>query len=387
MFAMGNRFKKPEPGIGWRHSWRAKMAEDPCGQDRHVREAFLLILRRVEACNANILPNTGREGTERFVTPVLNVAQLWPRWQRAACSWSPQATVPREQFRELANHLLASYPVPRFMYSVFEEPGYGRYREWFAHVGAGRNIRTAPRMTAALTSRMAHYVMQAPDSYSVVGAVRWGQVLGLGGKPPLAKAVIETSLGRQLDVAVEELFWLTYLQWLVNNPELPRNQVGPLVDFLAARRRREPEFSLKGRTPGSLRQLMEEWHRELRRAPGIGYRPLPRSGFTPCWVWVDGRGNVWTVDEIADTFALREEGEAMHHCVFSYASAALAGQCSLWSMKVERLGQRERALTFEVRNATKKVVQARGLQNRMPTSEEQLVLARWTHENGLRSGI
>jgi len=384
---MGIRFKKPEPGAGWRSSWRAKLAEDPRGHDRRVREAFLLILRRVEACNANILPNTGRDGTERYVTPVLNVAQLWPRWQRAACSWSPQATAPREQFCELASHLLASYPVPRFMYSVFEEPGHGCYREWFAHVGAGWSIRTAPGMTAALTSRMAHYLMQAPDSYGVVGAVRWGQVLGLGGKPPLAKAVIETSLGRQLDVAVEERFWLTYLQWLVNNPELPRNQVGPLVDFLAARRRREPEFSLKGRTPSSVRQLMEEWHRELRRAPGIGFCPLPRSGFAPRWVWVDGRGNVWTVEEIADTFALREEGEAMHHCVFSYASAALAGQCSLWSMKVERLGQRERALTFEVRNATKKVVQARGLQNRMPTSEEQLVLARWTHENGLRLGI
>lgn len=384
---MGSRCKKPEPTQGWRHSWRAKLATQPLVDDRRVREAFQLILRRAEDCNANILPNTGRDGTERFVQPVLQLAQLWKRWQRAACSWEPQARAPHDQFRELSRHLLASYPVPQFMDAVFQDASQARYQEWFAHLGAGRNIRTAPGMTAVLTGRMAHYMLEAPATYSVLGALRLGQVLGLGGKAALAKAVIESSLGAQLNSPDDEAFWLTFLQWLVNHPELPRGQIGPVVDFVRARRYREPEFAMKGRTVPAVLRLMHGWHEELRRAPGIGFRALPRSGVASDWMWVAGDGKRWLVAEVPDTMALHAEGQAMHHCVYSYASLVLAGQCSIWSVQVQVDGPPERVLTVEVRNTAMKIVQARGLQNRSPTKEERQVLTHWAQAQGLQFAI
>lgn len=373
-------------GVEWRHSWRAQMADYPGNTDRRVREAFQLILRRVEACNANILPNTGREAAERFVLPVLQLACLWKRWQRPACSWEPRATIPVEQFCELARHLLAAYPVPRFMNSVFLDIGCVRYGEWFAHVGAGRNIRTAPSMTAQLTSRMAHCMLEAPDDCSVVGALRRGQVLGLGGDATLAYAVASSRLGGQLYSQADEAFWLCFQQWLVNHPELPLMQVGPLVDFVVARRDRELDFSMKGRSVPAVLRLMHEWHQELQRAPGIGFRVLPRSGFVPHWEVQDERGQLWIVEEIADTYALHAEGQSMRHCVFSYATSVLQGHCSIWSLKVQGPGQSKRALTMEVRNAAKRIVQIRGYGNRLAKSEERRVLSRWAQECGLEVG-
>jgi len=380
-------FKKVGSGPAWRHSWRAKMAHYPEREERRVRDAFQLILRRVEACNANILPNTGRDGTERFVAPVLELARLWTWWQRAPCSWEPQSGVPQEQFRELARHLLVSYPVPAFLYSVFDEVGERRYTEWFAHVGAGRNIRTAPGMTAVLTSRMAHHMMEALEQYGVLAAVRWGQIRGLDGKASLIRDVVGTRLGLSLGSVEEEAFRFTFLQWLVNHPEVPGSEIGPLVDFLAARRERDPDFSLKGRSPQALLRLMHAWHEELRRAPGLGFRALPRSGIAAVWSCVDDQGDFWTVEELADTFVLHAEGQAMQHCVFSYANAVLQGQCSIWSVKVEKAGRPERTLTLEVRNSMKKVVQARGRRNRMPTGAERRILTCWASENGLQLGI
>ncbi|MGV3719551.1 MAG: PcfJ domain-containing protein [Actinomycetota bacterium] len=366
-------------------AWRCRLMSEPPARNRRTREAFLLILRRVAATNARILPNTGSGGYDRFLSVALDMAGAWKQWQRPACTWEPQGRLPQDQLLDLARHLFAEYPVPRFLDAVFLNTTQHRYQSWFIHVGAGRNIRTAPEMTARLTSRMAHFVMEAPSSYSVTQAVRLGQVLGLGGNAALARAVIQTRLGSELCSEADEAFWLTALQWLVNHPEVSRGEVGPLIDFLRARRSQDGAFEMKGRSPAALQKLTAAWHLQLRRMPGGAARPLPASAVAPSfWETWDEQGRQWVVSELCSTYELHAEGAAMRHCVFSYADLALASQCSIWSMKTGHGGELERALTLEVRNAARKVVQARGCANREPTEEERSILTRWAREHGLR---
>jgi hypothetical protein len=89
------------------------------------------------------------------------------------------------------------------------------------------------------------------------------------------------------------------------------------------------------------------------------------------------------VNEILDSRALVEEGRAMRHCVATYQGSILRGKCSIWSLQVNRYGDWERALTIELENASRTVVQCRGKCNRYPTAEERHVLARWAAERSL----
>ena len=73
----------------------------------------------------------------------------------------------------------------------------------------------------------------------------------------------------------------------------------------------------------------------------------------------------------------------MRHCVATYQALIEQGVCSIWSLKVNRFGSAERAVTVEVRNQTRSIVQVRGKCNRWATPEERAVLALWARENCL----
>lgn len=369
-------------------NWRARIASESPPRDRKTREAFSLILRRVEAAGARILPNMGRGGYDRFLMPALDLAAGWKQWRRPACSWEPESRQPQDQLLELARHLFTDYTVPKFLESVFLDAAQRRFQPWFIHVGAGRNMRTAPGMTARLTSRMAHCMLEAPASFSVMQAVRVGQVLGLGGNATLARAVLRTRLGSELCSADDETFWLTVLQWLVTHPDMSRGHVGPLIDFLRVRRSRDATFEMKGRSPAALMRLATAWHVELRRIPGGVVQILPVSAVAPTtWETWDEGGQRWVVSELSNTYELHEEGAAMSHCVFSYADLVISGACSIWVLRTGHGPELERALTFEVRNGARKVVQARGYANRQPTDAERSILTRWASEHRLRVAV
>jgi len=363
------------------------MMNDPPMRNRRTREAFSLILRRVEASGARILPNLGRGGYDRFLAAAVDMAGAWMQWRRPACTWEPISRQPQDQVLELARHLFADYPIPRLFDAVFLDPAQRQFQPWFIHVGSGRNIRTAPGLTVPLTSRMAHCMMEAPASYSLTQAVRVGQVLGLGGSPSLARAVVRTRLGSELCSTADEAFWMTVLQWLVNHPDMSRGNVGPLVDFVRARRSQDTSFEMKGRSPAALMRLVEAWHLALRRMPGGRVKALPASAVAPCFWETWDEGSRWVVLELSNTEELHAEGVAMSHCVFSYADLVSTGVCSIWSLRTGYGPATERAITFEVRNAQRKVVQARGRANRAPSEEERSVLARWAREHGLRLSI
>jgi hypothetical protein len=66
----------------------------------------------------------------------------------------------------------------------------------FLQLGFGNNIRTAD-LPLPYTKKMAHHFMRAPSHLNVEAALRWGQVLGLGGNERTANAVLTTSLVRR----------------------------------------------------------------------------------------------------------------------------------------------------------------------------------------------
>jgi hypothetical protein len=359
-----------------------------CGKTRARRGLRALVLH-VEAYADRLLEAPRPAGQNDYVLALLRLARHYDSWLRPVDAWRPTSHNPSRQFGQLARHLLARYPVPAFMDSVFFTPATAGTEGWFRHLGTGNNLRTAPGMTVPLTKKMAHHALEAPEHFDVLQAVRWGEVLGLGGTRRLAAAVAATNLGRQMWGPGDEAWWLTILHWFVNHPELDLAQVGPIIDFAHYRRSEAEEppghFDIKGRSPAALLRLVDQWHDLLHNRWRREYAEFPPSGLVP-GRWIRGRDallQTWWTEEIRNSRALLEEGRAMRHCVATYQALIEGGHCSIWSLKVDRFGTAERAVTIEVRNYSHRIVQVRGKCNRWPTEEERAVLELWAQKNGL----
>ncbi len=354
----------------------------------------------------NLLHPSDRPGDNRrlFNVGLLDLALHHADWLRPVEKWFPVKQNAWPQFSSLANHLLARYPVPAFMTSVWFEQPHGQnlpQHEWFKHLGRGQNIRTAS-LPLHLTKAMAHQFTQAPHHLSAVQAIRWAQVRGLGGSKALARAVVATRLGKILE---NEDFWESVLHFFIDHPSIDLAQVGPIVDFLQHQRFEwkdavsqhgvfgkqpppRPDYTMKGRTVASVLRQVEEWHKQLgqdRNQPSVFWRHSPLRDFR----LIEGSEalgtmRVWTITELLTNRALFLEGQEMRHCVATYTDRCVRRQASIWSMQLENQRGRHRVLTIEVDLPKRTICQARRKWNRLPQATEREVLERWAAEQGLK---
>jgi hypothetical protein len=219
--------------------------------------------------------------TYLYIDALIKLNSRRGQWIRPLEAWHASSHNRRRQFSSLARHLLAQYPVPGFMDSAWfrSDKGSYRMRDWFVHVGSGRNIRTA-KTPIRLTKRMAHYLLEAPDDYTIESALRWGQVHALGGDRRLTEALLSTRIGDSFE---NDDFWGSVIRFFIANPLLDRSHVGPIVDYLLHQKYEtremlvgpgvveqlpppQPLLSMRGRTPESLLKHVELWHHEMGRA-------------------------------------------------------------------------------------------------------------------------
>lgn len=375
------------------------------GRHNLALPAYDRLLRQVQA-QTDLLHPSGRAGDYRNAlnAGLLALSLHHADWLRPVETWFPPSQNPWPLFTSLAHHLFSLYPVPAFMTSVWFELPPGEVlpqHGWYKHLGLGRSIRTAT-LPLRLTRAMAHLFSQAPHHYTVIAALRWAQVRGLGGREALARAVVGTRLGKALE---NEDFWESVLHFFINHPSLELAQVGPVVDFLQHQKFEwkegvspegvfgkqpppHPDFTMKGRTVASVLRQVEEWHKQLGQdtnQPSLSWRHSPFKDFR----LVEGSealGNmrVWTITELLTSRALFLEGQAMRHCAATYGERCARRQTSIWSMQVENQRGRRRVLTIEVDLAKRIVCQARRKCNRPPHAVERELMEQWAAQERLR---
>jgi hypothetical protein len=338
---------------------------------------------------------------------LLAMALHHPNWLRPVETWFPTTQKLWPQFTALAHHLFARYPIPTFMTSVWFElpPGETLPQHlWYKHLGLGQSIRTAG-LPLRFTRGMAHLFTHAPHHYTAIAALRWAQVRGLGGGESLARAVIGTRLGKILE---NEEFWESVLHFFINHPLLDLAQVGPVVDFIQHQKFEwregvspkgvlskqpppQPEFSIKGRSTASICRMVEDWHKQLgqdMQQPSFSWRHSLFKDFR----LVEGSEDqsnmrVWTITELLTSRALFLEGRAMRHCVATFIERCAHRQASIWSMQVENQRGRHRVLTIEVDPTKRRICEARGKCNRLPTTAEREVIEGWAAQEGLTLAV
>jgi hypothetical protein len=335
----------------------------------------------------------------KHIGAISRLARFSSRWVRTLAGFSCRTYNADRQLGELARFLLARWPVPKFFDQAWGERSTDLHREWFIHLGAGGNLRTAPGLPFPLTKMMSHHALLAPDQTLIVSALRWGQVRALGGSERLARAVIHSSLR---DVQEDEPFWLGVVRFFVANSTLDPQQIGPVVDWIRNQRfvaepRRivngivcggeipQPGFSMKGRTVATVLRQVERWHRDLNRATINSSTVWPTCGI-PGYERIEGSEGSQTIvriDEIVASADLQAEGRAMRHCVASYVRTCARGASAIYSLKTDNGTGYERRLTIQLDVLSKRIIQARGRYNAPPSPLDQRYLRNWATIAGL----
>lgn len=357
-----------------------------------ARKAYLdLLLHAEQQANLFVLqpaiPNLGPQQGNTFVDGLAELARYYKHWVRSPLDWQPDTHDPRRQFSSLARHLFTPYGLASFMDVAWFRGRSGRAQQqqrWFLHVASGQNIRTAD-IPVTFTKKMAHEFLQAPKHYTIEEALRWGQVIGQGGSVELLEAILATFLGASFE---NEDFWSTVIQFLVANPMLDPDYVGPVLDYIYNQKYvcrevvnpggevvvidpPEPKFSMKARSMVKLLDQVEAWHQLLmreERAPKIEWEKSEIGNFEYTEKDVQNGGALhWSIRELLNQKELKSEGRALHHCVSSYTKNCQSGKTSVWSLQVTNSKNETLNLaTIAVDPKARRVTQLRGKYNVLP---------------------
>ncbi len=355
-------------------------------------------------CPQMIWERTGRGGTTDgvYLEALMTLAEHHSSLCRSIEKWKPSSHNAVRRFRSLVHHLFADFAPPEFLEQAWLDKGpHGRrHRGWYLHLASGKSMRDL-ELPIDYTKKMRHYFLTAPGEYSVIEALRWGQVLGLGGDAHLASALRETQLCRSFD---NESFWITVIRFFIEHPMLDRQWVAPIIDYINNQRfvsgehinaegraartpPPQPNLSMRGRGPDSLLRQVQEWHGELHRDLGARNYTWKRS-LIPAYRSVEGKvgsnsQRIWTITELFTSSLLSHEGRVMRHCVATYALSCRRGRCSIWTLELESKTGKSKQLTLEVNSHTMQIVQARARMNARPTEQARGVLTKWAAGAGL----
>ncbi|MEM6671488.1 MAG: PcfJ domain-containing protein [Planctomycetota bacterium] len=361
-------------------------------------DALVLAVRRSSPLLRPVVRPVDHDPLEALV----NLTSLRYEFVREPCTWQPRGASVLELVDSLATHLLGQHTTPRFMASVWFGRNSDELRErrrWVVAHSRGTPFRRVG-VPFVVTRRTEHHFLASPDHFGLLEALRRAEVLALGGTRALAGAVAMTRVGRDVRHAT---FWSELIRWVVaHEASLDLSALDALVEAIHELRHvpvtmatidggwraepRAPAFSLVGRTPASLLRHLPDFS-------GTSDATWPRSGLgSLVFEEADARATRWCLVELRTPQQLNAEGDALAHCVGSYADECRSGASSIWSIRrVNSRGGLRSAFTVEVDLRRRDIVQARGRFNRPvsrdPRGTPGRILRFWAEQESLRLSL
>lgn len=321
-------------------------------------------------------------------------------------AWRPQMKTrdPARLRLAAARHLFARYPVPAALERVWiDDAGLGAdevrlRRHWYIVAAKGGSLFKAGA-SVWLARKEVHAFLNSPADLGFDEAVWQAIASSYASDTALILRIARSRIVRT--PRAELTFWRGVARFFCANP-VPAETIDDLCDYIAECRRRDPGYSLEGRTLTSLNRCMHEWHRDLAAIERIGEirrRAQRRGTATPAdakwqgspladWEWTPAskdakaKGERFVVRQLRVAEDLVMESRAMRHCVSSYADKCIAGYASIWSLRRCTKDHVDRLLTVEV-DRQDCAVQVRGLANRLAHPHERQVLERWAKARGI----
>jgi hypothetical protein len=330
---------------------------------------------------------------------------------RDASAWKPRMKT-RDTARlrlAAARFLFARYPVAEHLEQIWiDGAGLGVHeialrKRWYVVAARGGSLYGAGA-AEWLSRKEVHAFLNPVGSVSFEAAIWQAIARSYASDPGVATRIARTRITQT--PRAQHRFWREVVRFFCAHPTTVE-EMDDLHDYLAACYRRDPEFSLKGRSLVSLGRQMREWHRDLEavarieaarrraeaarnRARGLAAEPVDeawRGAAIADWSWTTSskdraKREEYVVVQLRTAADLVAETRGMRHCVVSYATKCIAGQASIWSLRRRAAGSVQRLLTIEL-DPRSRAVQVRGFANRPPLAEESKILERWAQARGI----
>lgn len=288
---------------------------------------------------------------------------------------------------DLIRWMFAKYPVPRFLEIAFLDSK-SPFIEWYLAVAQGQSLYKSCSH-GILSKKETHWLLKAPNELSIKEAIWWAKSMAIkediGIAYRMAKSVISVR------GSCTEEFWIDIHRFFLNNP-VQMKEMSELVDYFMAMHGENRNWTIKKRTIQSVRDHSERWHRSMAKLKSIGGGSWEGMKIDP---WHATTGVIdpnpkyntrltWTVREICNGTDLAKEGNAMRHCVAGYKYRCMNNTTSIFSLEsVNFMDQKYKNLTIEVQRNSKRIIQARGLANRLARPLEYQVMRKWANAHGI----
>ncbi|MGD1839593.1 MAG: PcfJ domain-containing protein [Thermonemataceae bacterium] len=344
----------------------------------NCKEQYVLLLKTLykKRCTALL-------ESKPYVAALKHLAEHSAVFVRSVNTWQRKSHNVEKQFTSLVEHLFARYKTPKFLVTAWLGDQ-AHYRAWYINIAQGMSVRKQPSLPFVMTKKMAKYFLQTPDYYTIPEALRYAQVLGLGGNKRLVKYINGSYLGR--NNFEEEYFWSQMIQFFVKAGMFDYERVEEIVDYVREERRTNQNYSLKGRTINALLRQTQAWHEEMNRRWNRGgtyiWKTCGIEGFGLEEGTLQPPKTYW-IRELLSSKELQMEGKKHNHCVASYALGCYQKRCAIYSLYVEEFACETSLITIEVSLVDKTIVQARGKYNRSMKPNERRIVALWAAQEAL----
>jgi len=395
VFAVGeNALKK--------HNEKTKIARSELLQANGDHGRLIVALINTKLLDLTRKPFQNRRDEENsYFRALEKVAKFSDKWIRQPEDWVCNTKNPDRQFSSIIRHLFAKYDIPAFMNNVWFNPDRKNTQiYWFINIGKGENIRKQMGLPIELTKKMAHQFVQAPNNYNIEQAFRWAQIHGMCGNERVCHGVLGTKLVEELFLS--EIFWVSVIQFFINNPMLDTNQYGPIVDYIYNQKYTpigniavdgriinlgppQPGLSMHRRNPETLLSQVERWHKDLNKKgnqQSLAWKTCGINGME----WEEGNEKnkkIHIVKELLSSSDLQKEGKAMHNCVSSYGHSCNNYRSAIYSYSILTTVGIEKRLTVEVNIVMRQIVSIRSDYNKEPKMIDMANLRKWAQQRNL----
>ncbi|HEY1050896.1 MAG TPA: PcfJ domain-containing protein [Prosthecobacter sp.] len=406
-------------------AWTARHIRNNCLRQhchaaaRNFRREDIILLKPLCARTLTVLETRSRVLLDLHpkelpvVHAVIHLCAYADQWLRHPEDWQPDAAQDaRGQWAHLLRHLLARYPVPEFLDSVWLIWGGLEHFErncWCA-LGFGRSLRKTAGFPVSVSSRVLHAALAAGEGGSLSEAIWHAQLQCLGVPPVLREAVLGSRVPKELG---HHGLWARLVAKFAAGPDATAASFALVEDMLVAVEAHHgaaqveqllhlPLAALIRHAVKFVRRLMqtnghvltEEQVRlmaekkELSRIAATCWKPMLGSE------WFESRCGhahgkaTWRVEELCTVAALKAEGQAMRHCVAGYVRRCRQGSSAIFSLRhlargVEGSVHAQPVATIEVHPATRKIVQIRAQANRPVNNTVTRIVWEWALANHL----
>jgi hypothetical protein len=311
-----------------------------------------------------------------------------------------RSRAPERRFLDLVRFTFARYPVAQHLENAWVDgidaaaglsarhgnqnaraPSGPDFLHWYIIATQGGSLykQAAHGVMSKLET---HHFLNAPEAIRSSQTACWYAFARV--HTDSTSVAVRVAQTRLATFPIASSFWKETAQYFARNPiAIPK--MNDLIDFLRAAKEADDGFSLSGRTLGSLRRRMAEWHHMLRQRDLVcggswDGHPLPDVEYS---TGNEHNRAIWRFKQITTGDELFKEGQRMRHCVVTYKPLCIRGVVSIWSLACEYpLGRINHAVTIELRNDGA-IAQCRGFANRLPFANEVSVVKRWADEHGL----